>query len=108
MKRYEGRLGVGLKPFLLHQDASILQNSPDFVDDDLDVDQQPAVTSQCGDVTFHPIVGEAGEGERAAGPHVEAWTVERLNDPAAKSPASVWSPQRSTHWLDNDWRHDWS
>lgn len=81
---------VRAKPFLLHQDASIRQNSPDFVDNDLDLDQQPAVVPPCGDVTLHPVVGEAGESERAVGAHVETWTIERLDNPAAKCPASVW------------------
>lgn len=60
------------KPLHLHQYASIAQNSPDFVDDDLDLDQQPAVPSLNGDVTFNPVVGEASEGERAVGAYVEA------------------------------------
>lgn len=58
------------KPIPLHCDVSILHNSPDFVDDDLDLDQQPAVTSPRGDVTFDSVVGEAGEGERAVRFHI--------------------------------------
>lgn len=86
-----GRVRVGPEPFLLHQDVSVLHNSPDFVDNDLDLDQQPVVTSPYGDITFHPVVGEACEGERAVGPDVVTWTVERLDDSTAKRPASVWS-----------------
>lgn len=78
------------RPFPLHHNASILQNSPDFVDNYLHLDQQPTVTSLCGDVTLHPVVGEAGEGKRTGWPHVETWTVEWLNDPAAKRPANIW------------------
>lgn len=82
---------AGPKPFPLHLDASILQNGPDFVDDNLDLDQQPVVTSPCGDITFHPVVGEVSEGEWAVGPHIEHWIIEGLDDTAAKCPASVWS-----------------
>lgn len=82
---------VRSEPFLLHHNAPSLHNSPDFVDDDLDLDQQPVVTSPCGDITFHPVVGEAGEREWAVWPDVETWTVERLDDSAAKCPASVWT-----------------
>lgn len=65
-------LGVfGSIPFLLHQDDSILKNSADFVDDDLHLYQQPAVPSLYGDVTFHPVVGEACESEGAIGPHIK-------------------------------------
>lgn len=79
------------QPFPLHQDAPILKNSPDFVDDDLDADQQAAVVSPCDDVTLHPVLGESGEGERAVRSHIEAGTVKGLDDPAAKSPANVWA-----------------
>lgn len=78
-------------PCLLHQDAPILQNSADFVDDDLDLVQQPAVASSYGDVTFDPVVSEAGEGERAVGQHIETQTAERLENTTAERPASVWS-----------------
>lgn len=61
---FNSGLEIWPRPFPLHHDASVLQNSPDFVDDYLHLDQQPAVTSPCGDVTFHPVVGEAGEGKR--------------------------------------------
>ena len=70
-KTGSGWVLVWHKPFPLHQDASILHNSPDFVDDDLDSDQQPVVLSPCGDVTLHPVVGEVGEEEHAVGPNVE-------------------------------------
>lgn len=60
------------KPFVLHQYTSILQNSPDFVDDDLHLDQQPAVPSTCCDVTFNSVVGEVGESKRAIGPHIKS------------------------------------
>lgn len=76
------------KPFLLHQDASILQNSPDFVHCDLDLNQQPAVSSPYGYVVFHTIVGEAGESERAIGPHVVTQAFEGLDDSTAIRPAS--------------------
>lgn len=77
------------RPFPLHHDAPVLQNSPDFVDDYLDTDQQAAVVSPRGDVTLHPVVGELGEGEGAVRPHVEAGAIKGLNDSAAKSPAGV-------------------
>lgn len=67
----EGWYGVEPRPFHLHQDASIVQNSPYFVNDYLDTDQQPAVITPYGQITLHSVVGEAGEGEGAAGPHVE-------------------------------------
>lgn len=77
------------RPCPLHQDAAVLQNSPDFVDDYLHADQQAAVVSPGGDVTLHPVLGEPGEGERAVRSHVEAGTIKGLDDPATKSPASV-------------------
>lgn len=40
-------------------------------------------------------MGEAGEGERAVGSHIETRTIERLDDTTAKRPASVWSQQKS-------------
>lgn len=48
-----------------------MQNSPYFVNDYLDTDQQPVVITPYGYITLHPVVGEAGEGEGAAGPHIE-------------------------------------
>lgn len=105
----------GDKPSLLHHDASILQKfGSDFVDDDLDLNNQPAVSAPYRDVTLHPVVGEAGEGERASGPHVENRAVERLDDPAAECPASIWSQQKSIYWLVlesgqwHDWIQEWS
>lgn len=72
-----------------------MQNSPYFVNDYLDTDQQPVVITMCGDITLHPVVGEAGEGEGTAGSHIETWTVERLDDTAAEGPANVWSVEVS-------------
>lgn len=80
-------------PSALHQDAPVLQNCPDFVDDDLDVDQQAAVAPPRGDVTLHPVVGESGEGEWAVRPHVEAGTIKGLDDPTAKGAAGVWTKE---------------
>lgn len=79
------------QPFPLHQDAPFLQNSPDFVDEYLDADQKATVISPCGDVKLHPVLGESGEGERAVRAHIEARAIKGLDDPAAKSPASVWA-----------------
>lgn len=79
------------QPFSLHQNAPVLQNSPDFVDDYLDADQQATVVSPCGDVTLHPVLGESGKGEQAVRSYVEARTIKGLDDPATKSPASVWA-----------------
>lgn len=67
----KGGLEVGPEPFALQQDVPVLQNGPDFVDDYFDMNQQPAVTTPCGDVTLDTVVGEAGEGEWAVGPHIE-------------------------------------
>lgn len=92
----KGGLEIGPEPFILQQNVPVPQNGPDFVDDYLDMDQQSAVTTPCGDVTFDTVVGEAGEGEWAVGPHIETWTVKRLDDPTAKSPASVWSIRQLT------------
>lgn len=78
-------------PSSLHQDISILQHSPDFVDDYLNLGQQPVVTSPYSHITFHPVVGEVGEDEHAARPHVETWAVVRLDNPTSKGPAGVWS-----------------
>lgn len=72
-----------------------MQNCPYFVNDYLDTDQQPVVISPCGYIALHPVVGEAGEGEGAAGPHIETWTVEGLDDTAAECPANVWSVEVS-------------
>lgn len=58
-------------PFLFHLDASVPNNSPDFVHDDLDFSQQAAMPSPYGDVTFDPVVSEAGEGEGAVGVQIE-------------------------------------
>lgn len=66
-----------------------MQNRHDFVDDDLDSDQEPGAVSQYDDVTIDTIVGETGECERAAGPDVENGAIERLDDAAAECPASV-------------------
>lgn len=77
------------QPFPFHQDAPVLQDSPDFVDDYLDANQQATVISPCGDVTLHPVLGESGEGERAVRSHIEARTIKGLDDPTTKSPASV-------------------
>lgn len=60
----------GARPRLLHQDTSILQYCSDFIDDNLHLDQQTAVPSPHCDVTFDPVVGEAGEGERAVGSYI--------------------------------------
>lgn len=86
-------------PSAFHQDAPVLQNSPDFVDDYLDVDQQAAVGSPHGDVTLHPVVGESGEGEGAVGPDVEAGTIKGLHDSTAKGAAGVW-PRKDIYLLD--------
>lgn len=77
------------RPFPLHQNAPVLQNSPDFVDDYLDADQQAAVISLGDDVALYSVLGEPGEGERAVRSHIEAGTIKGLDDPATKSPASV-------------------
>lgn len=71
--------GVWTKPFVLHQYTSILQNSPDFVYDDLHLDQQPAVPS-----TY-------GESKRAIEPHIKSWIFKWLDNTTSKCPASVWS-----------------
>lgn len=84
------------KPFPLHQDASVLQDGPDFIDDDLDSHQQPGLPPPRGDVTLHPVVGEVGQGEGASGAHVENCPVESLDDPAAEGPARVWAQPEST------------
>lgn len=70
--------------------ASIQQKfSPDFVDDDLDLNHQSTVPAAYHDVTFYPVVGEAGEGGRASGWQVESRAVERLYNPAAECHASI-------------------
>lgn len=85
-------------PSALHQDAPVLQNSPDFVDDYFDFDQQAAVASPHGDVTLHPVVGESGEGEGAVRPHVEAGTIKGLDDSTAKGSAGVWTKKEIYSW----------
>lgn len=77
------------QPFPFYQDTPVLQNSPDFVDDYLDVDQGATVVSAYGDVTLHPVLGESGEGEWAVRSHIEAQPIKGLDDPAAKGLASV-------------------
>lgn len=81
---------LALQPRLLYYDASILQDGSDFVDDDLHLDQQPALPSLHGDATFNPIVREVGEGERAVGSHIETWTLVGLDDPAAVGHTQIW------------------
>lgn len=84
-------LNLSAWPSALHQDAPVLQNGPDFVDDYFDDDQQAAFISPYGDVTVHPVVGESGEGEGAVRPHVEAGTMKGLDDSTAKGAAGVWT-----------------
>lgn len=67
-----------------------MQDGAHFVHRDLHADQQPAGVPLGGHRALHPVVGEAGEKERAAGPHVEAGAVEGLQDAAAEGPANVW------------------
>lgn len=73
---------------------AILQKGRDFIDDDLDLDQQPVVTSPYGDRIFPPVDGEACECERAVGPDIVTLPLKRLDDPAPKCPSSVWSQLR--------------
>lgn len=77
------------QPSPFHQDAPVLQNSPDFVDDYLHADQEATVVSAYGDVTLHPVLGESGEGELAVRSHIEARAIKGLDDPAAKGLARV-------------------
>lgn len=50
--------GFEYTPVVLHQDASILQRSGDFIDNDVNLLHQPIVASTQRDVTFNPVVGE--------------------------------------------------
>lgn len=79
----------GGRPFTLNLDDSFLQNCAHFVDDYFNADQQPAVVPLSDHLALHPVEGEAGEQERAAGPHVEAGVVERLDDAAAEGLANI-------------------
>lgn len=81
--------GAERRPFTLDPDASVLQDCAHFVDDDFHTDQQAAGVPLGDHLGRHPLVGEAGEQERAAGPHVEAGAVERLDHAAAQSPADI-------------------
>lgn len=68
---------------------AIPQKCRDFVNDDLDLDQQPVVTSPYGDRIFLLVDSEAYESELAVGPNIVTLPLKRLDDPAAKCPASV-------------------
>lgn len=68
---------------------AILQKCRDIVEDDLDLDQQPVVTSPYGDRIFLAVDVEACEFKRAVGPNIVTLPLKRLDDPAAKCPASV-------------------
>ena len=72
------------KPFLFYEDGAFLENGSDLVDNNLHSGQQATVIPLNGDVKVNPVVGEACEGERAGGPHVEQCAVVRPDDPTAE------------------------
>lgn len=81
--------GAERRPLTLDSNAIVLQNCAHFVDDYFDTAQQPAAVPLDDHLALHPVMGEAGEQEWAAGPHVEAGPGKRLDDTTAKSPANI-------------------